>query len=238
MPDPHQKTRRAYRFLSEHNGRTITAAELARAADWSEGSARTYIAKNLSPWLSRTAPGHYLVVGMGTLPEEDFVLRQSQMKSRVVVLPTAADDEGTRALEQALRDGEGSETEFKQEFPKQATDLAHEIAALAVEGGEIWLGVADDHTLVGLKNMASQGQRNQFRERIEGVARSVRPSGVRVRVSWIEYGEAVICRVRVAQGSEPIYYCDSRPYVRDGSHSRPAEPHEVRARIEASLAAE
>lgn len=40
----------------------------------------------------------------------------------------------------------------------------------------------------------------------------------------------VVVSVRNDQ-DEPVYYYDYRPYVRDGSQSRPATPDEVKARI-------
>jgi hypothetical protein len=38
--------------------------------------------------------------------------------------------------------------------------------------------------------------------------------------------------------SEPVFYYDHRPYIRDGSQSRPATPDEVKARILAHPSAE
>src|SRR5262245_17078988 len=54
-------------------------------------------------------------------------------------------------LIEILKNGEGPHVEFKSDFPKQADDIAKEMAALANSGGGVLLmGVADDGTLPGV----------------------------------------------------------------------------------------
>jgi hypothetical protein len=46
------------------------------------------------------------------------------------------------------------------------------------------------------------------------------------------YDEGLILSVLIRQEqSEPVYYYDHRPYIRDGSQSRPATPDEVKAKV-------
>src|SRR5438067_1234069 len=50
-----------------------------------------------------------------------------------------------------LRKGEGPHVEFKSDFPRQADDIAKEMAAFANSGGGVLLmGVADDGALPGI----------------------------------------------------------------------------------------
>ena len=54
-----------------------------------------------------------------------------------------------------LRQGEGPHVEFKGDFPRQADDIAKEIAAFANSGGGVLvMGVADDGSLPGIPEEA------------------------------------------------------------------------------------
>lgn len=130
-------------------------------------------------------------------------------------------------LDQALEAGESSTVEFKEAMPSQARDLAKEVAALATSGGGlILIGVADDHTIVGF---------DDSRERVEGVMQLVSPSPP-VRVELHERRGRRLCAIIVEGSDEPVYCVDSRPYMRDGSLSRPARHDKVVSRIRAKLA--
>jgi hypothetical protein len=113
-------------------------------------------------------------------------------------------------------------------FPQQAHDLAKEIAAFATSNtGIILLGVADDGTLIGLEGMEDGKQRDQLLKRLEGICNgSIRPA-VTPTAAWAVESQKIVLVVVVPKGSEPLYYTNSRPYLRHISSSRPAEPHEV-----------
>jgi len=227
--DRHAATRRAYRFLRERDGSTVTAKELASAAGWSDSTTRTYISKNLKPWLTRVGAGEYLVGGLTSLVEDRFIARQSQGKPK--------DDEARTLrsrLDTALRSGEGGHREFKASIPSNAQGLRHEIAAFATNGGgQIYVGVSDDGTVPGLADAASAADHAALRERIEGIARGVAPA-VAPEIDFVDYDGRTVCIIDVPNGPEPVYYVDHRPYVRVGSESRPARPDEVKALVAAA----
>ena len=128
----------------------------------------------------------------------------------------------------ALRQkGEGQEVEFKQELPPQLHDLGKDIAAFGSSGGgKVLIGIADNGTLVGL-NLADGAQRDAFLRRVQGVAAFVRPA-IRIdQVFGVECDKTVLC-LSIPRQTEPVFYYDHRPYVRDGSISRPATPDEVK----------
>jgi hypothetical protein len=130
-------------------------------------------------------------------------------------------------VSEALAGGEGPFVEFKEAFPDQARRLAEEIAAFSTSGGGVLLlGVDDFGRVVGC---------DDSRERVEGVLQSVSPQPS-ATVEVYEHSEGRICVVQVADGSEPVYYVDNRPYLREGSISRPARPDEVKHLILASAA--
>lgn len=69
-----------------------------------------------------------------------------------------------------LKAGEGPHTEFKEDFTKQAHDVAKELAALANSGGGILLlGIADDGAIKGIPDA------DRAVERLAGIARSCKP---------------------------------------------------------------
>ena len=221
------RTEIAYTFLQARNGKTFTPPELAEATGWAVSTARTYISKNWHPWVERVRPGLYRVDGFGLLSLDEFIQRQSQMKS-----DGYGDEEELRELlEAAIHGGEGSHYEFKEELPGQAHNLGKEIAAFATSGGgAIFLGISDAAAVIGLEGLEDEEARSDFRERVEGIARVVRPV-VTPRIAYLDYGGATLCIVSVPDGGEPVYYYDHRPYVRIGSQSRPAEPEDVKQRI-------
>lgn len=150
------------------------------------------------------------------------------------MIPAWANQDITRLLPEIRASGEGFSYEFKAEFPPQGHELAKEVAAFATSGGGlILLGVRDDGTVVGL----TENERDQLRLRAQGIVSHVQPRPrIDVTPCFDEGFILVIC-VRDDQ-VEPVYYYDHRPYVRDGSRSRPATPDEVKARILAHPTAE
>jgi len=135
------------------------------------------------------------------------------------------------SLAAALQTGEGQQVEFMACLPDNRRELTREIAALATcGGGTIYLGVDDDGSLCGEPQLAgtpSLPAMDNMRETILGAARAVCPA-VRVVVEFVTQADGVVVAVVVPPGAEPIYYHGSKPYIRDGSRSRPAEPEEVK----------
>jgi predicted HTH transcriptional regulator len=117
--------------------------------------------------------------------------------------------------------------EFKEDFPPQTTDLAKEVAAFATSGGgKMLLGVADNGDLKGLPTEDGSARDAHVR-RAQGIVSQVRPpvkAGYRLAE---ENGCFVLCIEVDAAQAHPIFYSEHRPYVRDGSISRPASPDEV-----------
>lgn len=133
--------------------------------------------------------------------------------------------------------GEGQDLEYMRSFPENAHELAKEIAAFATSNtGLILIGVADDGEIVGIEGMADQQARDRLLRRLEGIsANSVKPA-VRPTVAWGVNAGRVVLAISVPKSREPLYYASQRPYIRNISSSRPAEPNEVIEIIEQYLA--
>lgn len=106
-------------------------------------------------------------------------------------------------------------------------DLSDELAAFASIGGKVYIGISDDGIVKGISGSHQTWQEKLF-ERAVG--------RVKPKVNWKSYyfvdpatGLSLI-RIDVLEG-EPIYYVMGRPYIREGTTSRPAEPEEVKARF-------
>ncbi len=133
----------------------------------------------------------------------------------------------TITILQLIAAGESQSLEFKSEFPKQARDLAKEIAAFATSNsGVILLGVANNGDVVGLEPATTSIERDEFRKRIEGICNSIKPP-LTPRVEFCDVRGRVVMVLQVDKGSAPIYFVQNVPYVRHLTSSRPAEPDEV-----------
>lgn len=131
---------------------------------------------------------------------------------------------------QAIKLGEGQQVEWMRDFPDNTWDLRKEIAAFATSNpGVIFLGIADDGTVAGVDGLEDVTQRDKLKQRIDGVARGIRPS-VTVRTSFPvdEASGATVVRMVVPSCPEPVYYVGDVPYLRSGQESRPANPDEVK----------
>jgi ATP-dependent DNA helicase RecG len=132
--------------------------------------------------------------------------------------------------------GENETVEFKREMPRQARDLAKEIAAFAsTRGGQLLLGVDDSGSIVGIPNAHDPATRDDFGKRIVGVCQIIDPP-VRPDISWASANGVGVLVINVEKGAEPLYFVDSRAYIRHDTVSRPATPAEVRAAIAPSAA--
>lgn len=130
--------------------------------------------------------------------------------------------------------GENETVEFKRELPKQVRDLAKEIAAFAsTRGGQLLLGVDDNGSTVGIPDANDPAIRDDLGRRIVGVCQIIDPP-VRPHISWASANGVGILVITVEKGAEPLYYVESRAYIRHDTVSRPATPAEVRAATVAS----
>ncbi len=146
-----------------------------------------------------------------------------------------SDQELIAQLQQDLAEGESWHIEFKAynhihleaKADSWKDDLSHELAALASIGGKVYVGISDDGTVNGIGGSYQTWQEKLF-ERALG--------RIKPKVNWRSYyftdpatGSSLI-RIDLLQ-DEPIYYVMGRPYIREGTTSRPAEPEEVKARF-------
>jgi hypothetical protein len=145
------------------------------------------------------------------------------------------DKELADQLKLDLAEGESWHVEFKEydhthleaKADSWKDDLSHELAALASIGGKVYIGISDDGIVKGIS-----GSHQTWHEKLfERAAGRIKP-----KVNWKSYpfvdpttGLSLI-RIDVLEG-EPIYYVQGKPYIREGTKSRPAEPEEVKARF-------
>jgi ATP-dependent DNA helicase RecG len=137
------------------------------------------------------------------------------------------DEEASKQLSVLCAQGEGQFLEYMREFPKNARDLAKEIAAFATSNaGIILIGVDDDGTCRGISAVIAK-ERDDLYRRLEGICtHGVKPSITPV-AKFACQGEHLVLMLWVPKGSQPIYYAHDVPYVRHITSSRPAQPHEV-----------
>lgn len=134
-------------------------------------------------------------------------------------------EEALADLDRHCADGEGQAIEFKREFPHQARDLAKEIAAFgSTNPGTIYIGVDDNGGVIGLD--ASAGTDDELRRRVSGLHTVIKPA-LRTDISFVAHPNGKVMRIIVPKGNKPMYYVDQRPYLRDDTEARPAEPDEV-----------
>ncbi len=146
-----------------------------------------------------------------------------------------SDQELIAQLQPDLAEGESWHIEFKDydhiyleaKADEWKDDLAHELAALASIGGKVYIGISDDGTVKGIGGSHQTWQEKLF----ERAAGRIKP-----KVNWKSYyftnpatGLSLI-RLDLLE-DEPIYYVMGKPYIREGTKSRPAEPEEVKARF-------
>ncbi len=142
-------------------------------------------------------------------------------------IPTWASKEASQLLLTLCAQGEGQETEFKQELPDQGHTIGRSLAAFATSNaGYLVYGVGDDGTLVGLPEAESSSGRDKIAQRIAGAAKQVRPP-VHVELKWAVHQGLTACLVKIDKGFEAVYYSNERPMVRRLSVTRAAEPGEV-----------
>ena len=143
-------------------------------------------------------------------------------------IPSWADEDLSRQLSVIRDQGEGQLLEFIECFPSQVRELGKEIAAMASSGGgRILLGVKDDGGLIGLAQITGPRERDELIRRVEAVTGgTIQPAITPKAMFGWEEGQTVLC-ISVPRRSQPVYYCQGKPYIRHLTESRPAQPHEV-----------
>jgi len=183
-------------------------------------------ASGLLPMLARTLEESTLAEALAKGDISSFDRNWQSVAARVYA--RAAESPRAAAFRAALRTLEGPKVDFIESFPPQAQarDIAKEVAALAPQGGSVYLGVDNDGRVVGLP-LASRGEIDAFDLRIHGIAeKSIDPS-VPILTHWLAVGQAIVVEVEIAPSGEPIHCVDKIPYIRDGSSSRPARQVEI-----------
>lgn len=148
-------------------------------------------------------------------------------------IPNWADHEASCKLPILRAMRERQTIEYTVSFPEQARELAKEIAAFATagSGGVVLIGVAKDRSLIGLAVENAEAASNHVDRARQLIAKCIDPiPNASVEIAS-EDGKAVICIQIEAKQDEPVCYVDQKPYIRDGSVSRPATPHEVKERV-------
>ncbi len=140
-------------------------------------------------------------------------------------------------LEAIAAASESSTVEFKVAMPDHGGKLAKEMAAFATSGtGRIFIGIDDDGTIVGLSDAISPEGRLKLRNRIEGLAATVKPvihPALRFAATGTGNDLRVVAVIEVPKGAAPIYYAGDIGYLRQMSASRPLTPDEVIERVRA-----
>jgi hypothetical protein len=216
-----QSARDAYQFLCSREGQIVSNQQVSNATNgaWSPGTAGNYRSKKWKNLTEKVGPALFRVNGISLLTEDEFVALQSQVTEAVA-------SSQAEIVRDSIGAGEGQKIEFKSRIPKNATRLAEEIAAFSsMNDGVILIGVTDSGAVVGYEDT---------RERIEGIVRNVSPVPT-VAVDLVPYQTKTVALVRVLKGDEPVYYAADRPYIRQGSLSRPATPDEVKGRVDRFL---
>src|SRR3990172_8989861 len=107
-----------------------------------------------------------------------------------------------KELQLILQEGEG----YKIEFKENSSGLDREIVAFAnASGGRIFMGVADDGKIKGVKIS------NQLRSQVQDIANNCRP---KVKVILEELDNILIVNVR--EGDDKPYECSSGFFFKVG----------------------
>ena len=159
------------------------------------------------------------------------------------------------SIEHLIADGESDELEFKSSLrwdlresranTKLEEVIAKSVAAFANwQGGTLLIGVDDDGGIVGLgPDFASlHGDRDKFELHLRNVLNQYFGkafSATRIKVSFHDVEDKVICQVEVRPASEPLLLRVSeshgrqieRFYVRSGNSSQELPPSEMNAYV-------
>lgn len=145
-------------------------------------------------------------------------------------VPQWADAQLSADLPNVRATGEGPTIEFKERFPDQGHRLAQELAALGTSGGGVlFIGINDNGDLVGIDALDGDS-RDAIVERAQGTISTIRPN-LRADILFAVENDTPVLAIRIPAQNEPVFYYESRPYIRDGRRSRPSTPDEVKERV-------
>jgi tetratricopeptide (TPR) repeat protein len=115
--------------------------------------------------------------------------------------------------------GEGLTIEFKASFPKNATEIAHDIAAFSnTQGGTILVGVDDQGNTVGVANA------DETMQRIVGAANSICNPPLRPAMGKVVLeSDKLVVWVTVSKNCDFLTLVNGKCYVRSGPVAVPVE---------------
>ena len=170
-----------------------------------------------------------LVCGM--IPERRETIAQMSLGSEsppptLLAFDDAAIRNNSEALSVALAElisPDESDWVEQKAAVEEPRKIAREIAAFATSaGGLVIVGVENDGRVTGCSDDLA---------RFDGIAsKGVEPRPL-VEARRVQVQGVAVVAVRVYRGDAPVYYVDNRPYLRDGTTSRPASPEEVQKLI-------
>ena len=127
-------------------------------------------------------------------------------------------------ISQIIEKQEGRRLEFKGVLPTNS-DLAKTIVAFANDaGGDIYLGIDDDRTIVGLP----EDDLPRIEEQISNMVYDRCYPTILPEISFLTIEDKHLIRIRIYRGSMPPYYLKSEgkikgTYIRVGSNNRVAD---------------
>ena len=139
------------------------------------------------------------------------------------------------SLQKDIERGEGQEIEFKEDYPSNTSALSKEIAAFATSNaGRIYLGVNNGGDIIGISAVRDSGEKrgkDEIQNRLAGLTQKAVNPPIKVTVDFIEINRnenTIVARINVPKGTEPVYYSNSIPYIRNLTSSEPATPDQVK----------
>lgn len=130
------------------------------------------------------------------------------------------------SVSDALKRGEGEEIEFKQDSPDRRA-LVRAVAAFAnTDGGTIFVGIDDTGRVEGL-GVKTLEEKDRWRQALlNSIREAIRPAPV-VYLDFEEVGGALIAKLFVPRGDDPLYSRGGVVYVRKDAETVPAESPEI-----------
>jgi hypothetical protein len=128
----------------------------------------------------------------------------------------------TEDINDLLECGESETIEFKKELPGHVESIAKEIVALAnYKGGVLLLGVQDDGTIVGLRDV------EDVEERVSNILRDNTRPPVQTEIEFHSKSGKDVLSIRVQQFRELPHAVSYRFYTRIGTTKRKLTPYEI-----------
>ena len=130
-----------------------------------------------------------------------------------------------RRLDRIIADGEGTRTEFKEEFPSSTIDAGKEIAALAnYKGGVLIFGIDDEGTVQGVENQ------EKVENKVSGILWDMMEPPLSADLYPISYEGEPIVIVDIPEADQPVA-CKFIYYFRNGTNVRKLTYPELKRRF-------